>query len=457
MAEPSLQRRIIVRLALATLAAIVIGYGWLYLKAGATEAALRNRTLIQQAYDIARHLSVDSDGAATLKLPPPLAEAYDEANSAYHYAVRDDHGRLIFSSGRQVSPLRPSDAAETYDYDPDGPGPLHVFGAAVKSVVGGRTFTTQVEMTGSHEQYLAESATEEFLIDGGWLGIPFLVVLLTISILTVRGTLKPLERLSRLAADIAPGRAAIRLPEIDVPREVMPLVRAVNSALDRLDEGFRRQREFTANAAHQLRTPLAVLAANIDTMEDKAAARQLRTDVDAMTRIVSQLLVVARLEATAIPLDELVDLRAVATQAAVSLGPLAIRAGKNIEVESGDAPALTRGSAWVILNALGNLIENAVNHTPAGTAVMVRVTAQPGIEVRDSGPGVPPALRDKVFERFWRSDHAAGGAGLGLAIVKRIMDVLGGSVSIADAPGGGAVFALRFRPAGPPTGAPISS
>jgi len=455
MAEPSLQRRIILRLALATMVAIVVGYGWLYLKAGATEAALRNRTLVEQAHDIARHLAVASDGTATLKLPPPLAEAYDESHGAYHFAVRDDRGRLVFSSGRQVSPLQPSQATQTYDYDPDGPGPLHVFGAAVQTTVGGRTFTTQVEMTGSHDQYLAESATEEFLIDGGWLGIPFLVVLLTISILTVRGTLAPLERLSRLAADIAPGKTSIRLPEIDVPREVMPLVRAVNSALDRLDEGFRRQREFTANAAHQLRTPLAVLAANIDTMPDKAAAKQLRTDVDAMARIVSQLLVVARLEATAVPLDELVDLRAVATQAAASLGPLAIRAGKTIEVESGDQPAFTRGSAWVILNALGNLIENAVAHTPAGTAVTVRVTDQPTIEVRDSGPGVPPALRDKVFERFWRSEQSSGGAGLGLAIVKRIMEVLGGSVSVADAPGGGALFALRFPPAGPQAGAHI--
>ncbi|HVO17050.1 MAG TPA: HAMP domain-containing sensor histidine kinase [Alphaproteobacteria bacterium] len=454
MAEPSLQRRIIVRLALATLAAIVVGYGWLYLKAGATEAALRNRTLLDQAHDIASHLVLQRDGAVTLRLPEPLAEAYDDPKSAYHFSVRDDHGRVIVSSIGSVNPPLPSPDRPTYDYDPDGPGPLHVFGAAVQTVIGGRTYTTQVELTGSHDEYLAAAATEEFLADGGWLGVPFLVVLLTISILTVRGTLAPLERLSRLAADIAPGKAAIRLPEIDVPREVMPLVRAVNSALDRLDEGFQRQREFTANAAHQLRTPLAVLAANIDTMEDKAAARQLRADVDAMTRIVSQLLVVARLEATAIPLDDLVDLRAVATQAAASLGPLAIRAGKNIEVEPGDGPALTRGSAWVILNALGNLIENAVNHTPAGTAVTVRVTDQPGIEVRDSGPGVPPALRDKVFERFWRSEHGAGGAGLGLAIVKRIMDVLGGSVSIADAPGGGAVFALRFRPAGPATGTP---
>jgi signal transduction histidine kinase len=454
MAEPSLQRRIIVRLALATVAAIVAGYGWLYLKASATEAALRNQTLVEQARDIARHLSEDSDGAVTLKLPPPLAEAYDDPRGAYHYAVRDDHGRLIYSSIGQVNPLLPTAGKQTYDYDPDGPGPLHVFGAAVRSTVGGRTFTTQVELTGSHDEYLAESATEEFLIDGGWLGIPFLVMLLTISILTVRGTLAPLERLSRRAADIAPGQTAIRLPEIDVPREVKPLVQAVNSALDRLDEGFRRQREFTANAAHQLRTPLAVLAANIDTMADKDAARQLRGDVDAMSRIVSQLLVVARLEATAIPLDELVDLRVVATQAAASFAPLAIRAGKNIEVEPGNRPALTRGSAWVILNALGNLIENAMNHTPAGTAVSVRVTDQPAIEVRDSGPGVPPALRDKVFERFWRNDQSLGGAGLGLAIVKRIMEVLGGSVSIADAPGGGALFSLRFPPAGPLAAAP---
>jgi signal transduction histidine kinase len=97
-----------------------------------------------------------------------------------------------------------------------------------------------------------------------------------------------------------------------------------------------------------------------------------------------------------------------------------------------------------VVAAVSNLIENALNHSPPGGAVKIRVTATPSIEVLDCGPGVPPHMREKIFERFWRGESSREGAGLGLAIVRRIMRALRGDVSVSDAPGGGAKFSLEF-------------
>jgi signal transduction histidine kinase len=223
-------------------------------------------------------------------------------------------------------------------------------------------------------------------------------------------------------------------------------VQAVNGALDRLDEGLRAQREFNANAAHQLRTPLAVLSANIDTMSDKATAAKLRYDVDLMSRIVTQLLLVAKLEALNLRVDERVDLCAAAHEVAEDLGPLAVSTRKTLEIDEPAGPVFAAGNRFAVTAALGNLIENALSHTPAGGFVRIRVTALAAIDVEDSGPGVPAHLREKIFERFWRGDGSKEGVGLGLAIVRRVMSALHGSVSVADAPQGGARFTLHFMP-----------
>src|SRR6202007_3239512 len=132
--------------------------------------------------------------------------------------------------------------------------------------------------------------------------------ILAISALTLRTSLAPLKDMATLAGEIEPGSSTLRLPSKGIPKEILPLVTSFNEALDRLDEGLTRQREFNANAAHQLRTPLAVLAANLDTMSDTAVAAKLRYDVDLMSRIVSQLLMVAKLETLNLLLDEQIDL-----------------------------------------------------------------------------------------------------------------------------------------------------
>jgi signal transduction histidine kinase len=230
-----------------------------------------------------------------------------------------------------------------------------------------------------------------------------------------------------------------------MPREVLPLVQAVNQALDRLEEGFRAQREFTADAAHELRTPLAILRTQIDMIADGEAAQSLRHDVESMSRLVNQLLEMSELETFEIDPGELADLVATASDTAAFLAPLALSQHKTLAVGGARAPVWVRGNADALGRALRNLVENGLAHTPPGTAVEIAVDPAGIVRVSDRGAGVPATDRTQIFRRFWRRDRRrAGSAGLGLSIVSRIAEMHGASVAVGDRRGGGAIFTLRF-------------
>ena len=270
-------------------------------------------------------------------------------------------------------------------------------------------------------------------------------MLLGISVVTIRSSLAPLLSLSRQAGAIGPASVGIRLPEDRIPREILPLVHAVNRAFERLEDGLRLQREFTADAAHELRTPLAVLGVHIDTLADREAATALRRDLDAMARLVTQLLKAAQVEALLVAPGEMAELGAVAAEVAAWLAPMAVAEGRSIELVQPDHPVDVRGNAEAILHAIRNLLENALAHTPRGTTVTITVAADPPrVMVRDHGPGVPAELRDRVFQRFWRAQHRRTGTGLGLAIVRRTMEAHGGTAHLEDSGGTGALFVLEF-------------
>ena len=445
----SITRRISLGLTATMLVASLCALGWLYLKTEWTDATLRKETLLDQARVIAGYLSIGANNSISLDLPPRLSEAYSGPESHYRYAVRDENGQYLFDSGMRLAPVPAfgKNHRQFYDYDPDGPGPLHVFGAALRAMIGQRLVVIQVEQQANEPDYLRKAVVDEFITDGDWLEFLFLFVLLGMSIWIVKRAIAPIEKISTLAESIGPANANTRLPVDQVPLEVLPLVRSMNTALDHLEQGLQQQREFNANAAHQLRTPLAVLMANVDMLKDKDIAAQLRPDVEHMSRIVSQLLLAARLQTLAVNQDEMIELNAAASDIAGNLAPLALASAKSIELIRCDKRVTVHASMFALRAALGNLIENAIRHTPGGTSVRVRVTDQPSIEVLDHGPGIPAEQRAKVFERFWRGDRSTGGAGLGLAIVDQIMQTLQGSVRVDDAPGGGALFILSFPPA----------
>jgi signal transduction histidine kinase len=230
-----------------------------------------------------------------------------------------------------------------------------------------------------------------------------------------------------------------------MPPEILPLVKAVNQALDRLELGFRSQREFAADAAHELRTPLAILRTRIETLPHSEASRALGRDVENMSRVVSQLLDATELETAIVDPESVADLHEVGVEIAEFIAPLALKRGKSIELIGVDKPVLIVGNAEMIRRATRNLVENALHHTPEGTAIEIVVGQDGSISVIDNGDGVPPENRESIFKRFWRrSTRASGGAGLGLSIVKKIVEAHHGSITVEDAPGRGARFIMRF-------------
>ncbi|WP_446809671.1 ATP-binding protein [Methylomonas sp. 2BW1-5-20] len=223
------------------------------------------------------------------------------------------------------------------------------------------------------------------------------------------------------------------IPPQDLPEEVRILVCALNSLLERLDQALVTQRQFTADAAHELRSPLTALSLQAQLAERagkpaqrSAALHSLRQGIDRASHLVQQLLTLARLdpEAGGDPHGP-VYLDALARSVVADLAPIA--ASRNVDLGITRAePILVNGSAESLRILLRNLIDNAINHSPFAARVDVSVIAASGavrLEVVDTGPGIPAAERDRVFDRFYRGlDSPAAGSGLGLAIVKRIAD-----------------------------------
>ncbi|HEV2098888.1 MAG TPA: HAMP domain-containing sensor histidine kinase, partial [Stellaceae bacterium] len=310
---------------------------------------------------------------------------------------------------------------------------------------GGHSIRVQVVEDVLHRDVLIDDILAQFLTHVGWITAPILLLLLVIDFFIFRRAMNPIVAASALAEEIGPNHTELRLPENGMPREVLPLVRAVNDALDRLEAGFRAQREFTADAAHELRTPLAILRTQIDMMADRDVAGPLRHDVESMSRLVNQLLDISELETFVIDEGEIADIVAIAAEVAAFLAPLALSQRKTVALTGARRPVRIRGDGDALARAVRNLVENALAHTAPGTTVEIAIGSEGVLRVMDRGPGVPKADREHIFRRFWRRDRRSGGnAGLGLAIVARIAAMHGATVEVADRPGGGAVFTIRF-------------
>jgi signal transduction histidine kinase len=297
------------------------------------------------------------------------------------------------------------------------------------------------------DEALKDALVSDFLRDAAWAFPLIAVVLLAVTVWTIRTSLKPVRAASENAARITPGDTGVRLPAVGLPTELTPLVTAVNEALARLEKGFDTQRRFTADAAHELRTPLAILTAGLESLPSSAEIERLRLDAERMNRLVAQLLSVARLDAQPMDISQTLDLGRVAGGVVEHLAPWAARNGRSVAFEPADAPVPVHGNPDAIGDAIRNLVENAIAHCPAGQEVTVRVDPKGAVSVIDRGPGVPPDLREKVFERFWRSRErraSSGGAGLGLSIVDEIARAHAGRVTVADGPAGGACFTFSL-------------
>lgn len=407
---------------------------------------IHDQAMKKQAVALAEHLEAMPDGKLQLNLTPDLQGLYSQPYGRYSYAVVDSRNSVLFSSLKDRTALFPMDTksgdVEFLQYNR---GDATVSGASVKRVVDGQTVRVQAGEDLENRDVLTDDIVAAFFRSVGWITLPILLVLLIVDIAIFRRALKPLWQASEIAEKIGPLSTDLRLPTSEMPREVKPLVLAVNQALDRLEEGFRIQRDFTADAAHELRTPLSILRTRIETLEDQQIGKALLDDIARMARIISQLLDIAELDSFVVDPREQADLRLVCSEVAEFLAPLALEQRKEVALSGAPGPVLVYGNAEMLHRAIRNLGENAIRHTPPGSTVEIAVEENGKVSVLDDGTGISDDEREFIFQRFWRRDrHMPGSTGLGLPIVQRIAELHAAAITLTNREPRGVCFSIKF-------------
>lgn len=247
--------------------------------------------------------------------------------------------------------------------------------------------------------------------------------------LVLRKSLAGVDRAAKQADAIDATERGGRLSADDIPGEITPLVKAVNRALDRLDEGFERQERFLADAAHELRTPIAILNTRIGALPDGAARSQLLEDSERLTILTEQMLDLQRLrqgraEFASFAIGDL------ASEVGLDMAPVTFAAGYTMRFDDRGG-AQTCGDRSSLRRALMNIVQNAVDHGGRRGEIAMVVEAN-WVEIRDEGPGIPAELQERIFEPFFKHHQNGRGAGLGLHLVRDIMHMHGGEVTIQN-------------------------
>jgi two-component system OmpR family sensor kinase len=422
-------------------------------------------------------------GLVTPRLPAGTGAMPRTARRAPTFQASGTYGILLGAGGRVVK-------AQSFSYDePAGPAPSlpahfavttagssspRIFNVATAGVryraaafalTGGRVLVIAVPLT-SVDQTLERLIVVEALVGGG-----VILALILLGWVVIRLGLRPLDRIGRVASEIAHGDLTRRVSPIDPRTEVGRLGSSLNEMLVQIEQAFadrgeseERLRRFLADASHELRTPLASIrgyaelfrlgAASAPAAIEQAMAR-IEAEATRMGRMVEDLLTLARLDELPEVQFVPVDLRALAENAVHDTRVVA--PGHPISLIA-DEPVSVLGDAGQLRQLLSNLTRNALIHTGDGTPIEIMVSRSGSVAevvVRDHGPGLPAGSEPRLFERFWRGQggriRGPGGAGLGLAIVKAVADAHHAEVRAENAPDGGAVFRVTI-PAAP--GAP---
>ena len=271
--------------------------------------------------------------------------------------------------------------------------------------------------------------------------------------------LAPVERMTDRARTITAERLSDRLPVHNPDNEMGRLATVFNESLGRLEASFEQMRRFTGDVSHELRTPLTAIRSvgevGLREHRDEPAYRaiigSMLEEVDRLSGLVDRLLTLSRAESGQAKLSvEVVDLRDLAEEVVGHLGVLAEEKRQTITVDVAGAPR-GLGDRLVLRQSLINLVDNAIKYTPVGGAIHLRVSdtpSGPAIDVRDSGPGIAPEVRTRIFDRYDRGGHSRsdgiGGSGLGLAIAKWAVEVNGGLLSLESTTGTGSTFRMTL-------------
>lgn len=417
-----------------------------------------DRSLIEIAHEVALHLR-GIGGELALDMPEAARRVLlNDPDDRIFFSVVAPDGRLI--AGVPIAAARGAvtrgPRAETL-YDAQiGSEPVRV--VELRTDVNPALTSSAALVRVAETEGKRQELTREILLS---VIVPQVLLILFAGFIVQVGVargLYPLRRLQRAIESRAPhDRSPVALT--GVPGEVRPLLNSINGLLASLDGLLSLQSRFIADAAHQLKTPVAALQAHVelisrqhDPAQVAEAMRVLEAGLARLSRLVSQLLSLARNEPEAASSVRLtpIDLNALALEAASSWAPEALAQGIDLGYEGSAAPVMISGDAGRLRELFDNLLDNAVRYSRTGGHVTVRVSAspRPTVYVNDDGPSIPPHERSRVFERFHRLlGSSRDGSGLGLAIAREIAHLHGAEIGLDDDLDGiGNTFSVAFPP-----------
>lgn len=439
----SLRRTLLAGILLPVLALLALNGAMLYARALAAANTAYDRTLLASAKVIGEQLDVQGyDDEATLRATVPYSalEAFEADNqSQIFYRVSNRRGELV--SGfedlpfwRGQLPQRPPYAALVDFYDDRSQGEDVRVAVLLQPVAGpqGRGMAV-IQVAETLE--LRRALARQVLLDTLWRQALLVAVIAAVVVVVVQRATRPVRSLStqmrsRAQDDLTP------LAAEGAPRELQPLLDATNGLMRRLGQMLSDQKRFVRDTAHQLRTPLAVLKVQAQSalrgdVPPAQALAEINTTVDRATQLANQMLSLAKVEQLRRQPDaSTLDLAAVVRQVALELAPLVADRELDFDIETRPAPV--QAHDWMLRELARNLLHNAIRHTPAGASLRVRVAPEAGfatLRVIDSGPGIAPELRQRLFQPFSAGDPVSG-SGLGLAICREIVQALQGQLRL---------------------------
>ncbi len=450
----SLRARLLLWLLIPAAISAGLNLGFAHREAGLTATRVQDRLLLGSARIIAQQIQYD-DGLLEVAIPPAALELFQSRDEdQVYYRIASPRG-LLLSGYAEVPPppvpVRPEESTVFNAVVRDRPVRVVAYAQPVFGAPAEGPVVIEVAQTfGGHDRMVAgiwsTSLRQEL-----WM----LVLVAVFVWIALRWGLKSIVRLGVQVKERAPGS----LEPLDpgpVPRELQPLVTAINGYVQRLDAQMAARGRFIANAAHQLRTPFTVLQTQVHfglkspdpAQKDEALKASLRVVRDG-TRLVNQLLSLSMAEAEH-PLRTLhtVDLAALVQRVLEEKADLAQAKDMDLGLDLRTAQAELLASATMVHELVLNLVDNALRYTPRRGVVTVSLAREQGrlqLRVEDDGPGIPEAERARVFERFCRLQPGdTSGCGLGLAIVREVARSMGASVVLSDPPRGGLAVTVTF-------------
>lgn len=447
-APAGLVRTLTVRLVVTTVLVMLLQAGMVAVRDYLNETDFHNSYVRREAQQLARWFSAQHADAAARAPGNDRMNFFSGPNAAaYGFRIVDAEGRLLAAQNayhlQALSPWsgKPSTRQDFWVRKLDSPERMHVAGGLKVNRVNRDIWVELATFGDPDSTYLYVIAME--ILDDVWLPmLPLILLSLGVAIVSVRSSLRPLVVAAREADKISVLERKERLDLTQLPAEASHFASAINRLLDRVADLVSAQRLFIARAAHELRTPLSIMMLELGHLKDPSGKR-LEGDVRAMSAIVDQLLALARLETTPRSSLQPVDISTVARELVGRMLEWAEQNGHKLTFATHREAPIT-GDETALRDALRNLIENAVKHTPPGTQIRIEVTREGALVVEDNGPGLGSHPPEELTLPFRKGSTTSDGAGLGLAIVRQAAELHGGRLDIGKSPLGGARFVLQL-------------